>query len=87
MQHRFELLAGDPAYADVERRLAAQPPTRVPAIAIDGDCDGVNPGAAHHARMFEGRFERRVFRNAGHNLPQERTAEWVRAVLDVRVVA
>lgn len=86
-RHRFGLVAGDPAYADIERRLAAQPPIRVPSIAIDGDCDGVVPGTAHHARMFEGRFERRVFRDAGHNLPQERPAEWARAVLDVRAMA
>ena len=56
---------------------------RSSAIAIDGDSDGVNPGTAHHARKFEGPFERRVFTNAGHNLPQERPAEWAQAVLDL----
>ncbi|MBI5261940.1 MAG: alpha/beta hydrolase [Bradyrhizobium sp.] len=83
-RHRFGLVEGDPAYADIEERLAAQPPIRVPTVAIDGGSDGVNPGTAHHARMFEGRFERRVFRDAGHNLPQECPAEWAQAVLDVR---
>ena len=86
-RHRFGLVAGDPAHAEIERRLAAEPRIRVPTIAIDGDCDGINPGTAHHARMFEGRFERRVFHDAGHNLPQERPAEWVQAVLDVRALA
>ena len=60
---------------------------RVPTIAVDGDSDGVNPGTAHHAHKFEGFFERRVFTGAGHNLPQERPAEWARAVLDVRNAA
>ncbi|MBR0717475.1 alpha/beta fold hydrolase [Bradyrhizobium liaoningense] len=83
-RHRYALVEGDPAYAAIEQRLAAQPPIRVPVIAIDGDSDGVNPGTAHHARKFEAFFERRVFRDAGHNLPQERPVEWAQAVLDLR---
>lgn len=83
-RHRYALVAGDPAYADIEARLVAQPPIRVPTIAIDGDSDGVT---AHHARKFEGFFQRRVFTDAGHNLPQERPAEWARAVIDLREVA
>ncbi len=82
-RHRYALVAGDPAYAAIEQRLAAQPPISVPTIAIDGDSDGVNRGTAHHARKFEGFFERRVFRDAGHNLPQESPVEWARAVHDV----
>jgi pimeloyl-ACP methyl ester carboxylesterase len=83
-RHRYALVAGDPAYADIEAKLAAQPAICVPTIAIDGDSDGVNPGTAHHARKFEAFFERRVFAGAGHNLPQERPAEWAQAVVDVR---
>ena len=86
-RHRFALVEGDPAYAAIEARLAAQPPVRVPTIAIDGDSDGVIPDTAHHASKFEGFFERRVFAGAGHNLPQERPAEWARAVLDVQKAA
>jgi pimeloyl-ACP methyl ester carboxylesterase len=86
-RHRYALVAGDPAYAGIEAKLAAQPPIRVPTIAIDGDSDGVNPGTAHHARKFEGFFERRVFVGAGHNLPQERPSEWAQAVLEVRKAA
>ena len=86
-RHRYALVEGDPAYAAIEAKLAAQPPVRVPTIAIDGDSDGVNAGTAHHARKFEGFFERRVFAGAGHNLPQERPAEWAQAVLDVRKAA
>jgi pimeloyl-ACP methyl ester carboxylesterase len=86
-RHRYGLVEGDPAYAEIERQLAAQPKIRVPTIAIDGDSDGVNPGTAHHAGRFEGYFERRVFSDAGHNLPQERPAEWARAVCDVRKAA
>ena len=83
-RHRYGLIAGDPAYAQIEARLAAQPPIAVPAITIDGDADGVNPGTAHHANKFVGPYEHRIFAGAGHNLPQERPQEWARAVIDAR---
>ena len=60
-RHRYGLVAGDPAYAEIETALAAQPPIAVPAITIDGDADGVNPGTAHHAKKFVGPHEHRIF--------------------------
>jgi pimeloyl-ACP methyl ester carboxylesterase len=84
---RFGLVPGDPAYAHIETRLVAQPPINVPAITIDGDADGVNSGTAHHADKFTGPHEHRIFARAGHNLPQERPAEWAQAVLDARAMA
>src|SRR3954453_8058013 len=42
-RHRFGLAAGDPRYADLQRRLAPLPPIAVPAIILDGDADGVLP--------------------------------------------
>ncbi|MEQ1650442.1 MAG: alpha/beta hydrolase [Hyphomicrobiaceae bacterium] len=86
-RHRFALVPGDPQVAEIETRLAAQPRISVPTIAIDGDADGVNSGTAHHRRMFAEPFEHRVFRDAGHNLPQERPLDWVQAVLDARALA
>jgi pimeloyl-ACP methyl ester carboxylesterase len=86
-RHRFGLVPGDPAVAHIETRLIAQPPILVPAITIDGDADGVNPGTAHHASKFTGLHRHRVFKGAGHNPPQERPAEWVQAVLDARAMA
>jgi pimeloyl-ACP methyl ester carboxylesterase len=86
-RHRYGLVAGDPAYASIEAALAKQPSITVPAITIDGDSDGVNPGTAHHAKKFTGPHEHRVFAGAGHNLPQERPEEWARAVIDARTMA
>jgi pimeloyl-ACP methyl ester carboxylesterase len=86
-RHRYGLVPGDPAVAHVETRLTAQPPIAVPAISIDGDADGVNPGTAHHAARFAGPHEHRVFAQAGHNLPQERPADWAQAVLGARAMA
>jgi pimeloyl-ACP methyl ester carboxylesterase len=82
-RHRSGLVPGDPAVAHIETRLVAQPPIPVPTSTIDG----VNSGTAHHAAKFTGPHQHRVFKDAGHNPPQERPAEWVRAVLDARAMA
>ena len=85
-RHRFGLVAGDPAVAEIERKLAAQPKITVPAITIDGDSDGVvgGGGTVHHARRFAGPHEHRVFAGIGHNVPQEAPDDFARAILDVR---
>ncbi len=86
-RHRYGLAEGDPAYAEIEGALAAQPPITVAAITVDGDKDGVNPGTSHHAKKFVAAHEHRVFADTGHNLPQERPQEWARAVIDARAMA
>ncbi|HVW55101.1 MAG TPA: alpha/beta hydrolase [Rhizobiaceae bacterium] len=86
-RHRYGLVPGDPAYAVIETRLGAQPRIGVPAITIDGDADGVDPGTTHHAGKFAGPHEHRMFAGAGHNLPQERPRDWARAVLDAKAMA
>lgn len=86
-RHRYALAAGDPAVAEVERRLAAQPPITVPAIMLDGDADGVMPpeGTAGHARHFTSRHEHRIIApGIGHNLPQEAPDAFADAVLTVK---
>jgi len=84
-RHRFGLVPGDPAYADIERRLAAQPAITVPAITFDGEDDGVRPPAtaAQHAHRFTGPREHRWVPGAGHNLPQEKPALFADAVLEL----
>jgi pimeloyl-ACP methyl ester carboxylesterase len=86
-RHRYGLAPGDPQYEAIEAALAAQPRISVPAITIDGDADGVNVGTKHHAVKFAAAHEHRLFRGAGHNLPQERPADWARAVVDARAMA
>lgn len=72
-RHRFRLVAGDPACADIERRLARQPAIEVPAITIDGADDGVRPPApvGAHASKFRGPRSHRIAVKVGHNVPQE----------------
>ncbi|PPR64664.1 MAG: Haloalkane dehalogenase [Alphaproteobacteria bacterium MarineAlpha4_Bin2] len=86
-RHRYGLVPGDPAYAVIETRLSAQPAIIVPTVAIDGTGDGVAGSTQSHARHFTGPFEYREFNRAGHNLPQERPADWAQAVLDARAAA
>lgn len=82
-RHRYNLVAGDPAYADIERRLAPQPPIAVPTITFDGADDGVRPpsAASVHAHRFTGPREHHVVPGVGHNMPQEAPAVFAEAVL------
>jgi pimeloyl-ACP methyl ester carboxylesterase len=84
-RHRFGLVPGDPAYAAIERQLAAQPVITVPAITLDGADDGVRPAAPAeaHARHFSGRKSHWTVEGAGHNLPQERPGVFADAVLQL----
>ena len=84
-RHRYALAAGDPAYADIERRLAAQPAITVPTITFDGADDGVRPvaPASQHARFFTGARSHRVMPGVGHNMPQEVPQVFADAVMEL----
>ena len=83
-RHRFGLVAGDPAAADVERRLAAQPRIAVPTIDLRGADDGVDGGRTEpDSAHFTGRYECRVLPGVGHNIPQEAPDAFAGAVLDL----
>ena len=84
-RHRFGLADGDPQYADLQRRLAAQPVISVPTITLDGDGDGVSPATdgSRSAPKFSGRRVHRVVPRAGHNLPQEEPEAFAAAVLEL----
>ncbi|MEM6622898.1 MAG: alpha/beta hydrolase [Pseudomonadota bacterium] len=86
-RHRYGLVPGDPAVAEIEARLAAQPPITVPTVAIDGAVDRVGTRTAHHRPKFTGPYDYRLWHGAGHNLPQERPRMWAQAVLDARAMA
>ncbi len=84
-RHRHGMVAGDPAYAAFEARLAQQPDIGVAAITFDGADDGVMPvgGTANLGHHFTGPHEHRVVQGAGHNLPQEKPQVFVDAVRDL----
>ena len=81
-RHRFGGISGDPAYAEIEERLAAQPDITVPTIALQGADDGVDPPARldHNAIHFKGLYKRRIIPETGHNLPQEAPVEFAEAI-------
>lgn len=84
-RHRFGLVPGDSAVAEVERRIAAQPPITVPTISFDGTADGVRPWepAEANAHRFTGPRQHRVLPGIGHNLPQEAPRAFADAVLEL----
>lgn len=84
-RHRFGSAAGDPRYAELQRRLATMPPISVPSITLDGDKDGVLPASDGRASAakFTGRRIHRVVRGAGHNVPQEAPKAFAAAVMEL----
>jgi pimeloyl-ACP methyl ester carboxylesterase len=84
-RHRFGLVPGDPAYAAIEQRLAAQPAIAVPTVTFDGNDDGVRAPApaTHDAQRFSGARSHRIVPGVGHNMPQEAPRVFADAVLEL----
>ncbi|MCQ0090254.1 alpha/beta hydrolase [Roseovarius sp. M141] len=84
-RHRFGCIVGDPAYDEIEARLAEQPNITVPSIILQGRDDGVDPPAKTDScrSHFNGFYERRIIDDAGHNLPQETPPAFVQAIMDL----
>jgi pimeloyl-ACP methyl ester carboxylesterase len=84
-RHRLLYAPGDPAYADIERRLLEQPQIKVPTVTLDGLADGNFPptNGSSSAAHFTGKRVHHQVPGAGHNLPQEKPEAFVSAVLEV----
>jgi pimeloyl-ACP methyl ester carboxylesterase len=84
-RHRFGLVAGDPAYAGIEERLAQSPLISVPTITFDGADDGVRSpsSASAQAHRFSGAREHRIVPSVGHNMPQEVPSVFAQAILEL----
>jgi pimeloyl-ACP methyl ester carboxylesterase len=84
-RHRTGSAVGDPRYASVETRLAAQPKITVPTVALHGAADGVQPATMSegHGTQFTGPYQRRVLESVGHNPPQEAPKIFADAVLQL----
>lgn len=78
-RHRFGLVAGDPAHAAIEAALARRPAIQVPALDVHGGADGVNPPRPTVAPGFV----RRLLPGVGHNPPQEASAAFAAALLEL----
>ena len=84
-RHRLGNAAGDPLYADIEARLAAQPVISVPTIALHGAIDNVLPAhmSEGHEKYFGGAYQRHVLEGVGHNPPQEAPQAFAEAILQL----
>jgi pimeloyl-ACP methyl ester carboxylesterase len=82
---RLGLADGERKYDDLEKRLGALPVITVPAITIEGDCNGAaHPDSAAYRNKFSGKYEYRLIKGGiGHNLPQEAPQAFAQAVIDV----
>ena len=82
-RHRYGNAAGDPAYDELEARLAVQPVITVPTIVLHGEDDGVGSPASSipRDRLLSGLIERRQIPLAGHFLSRESPDEVVAAVV------
>jgi pimeloyl-ACP methyl ester carboxylesterase len=82
---RLGLADGEPAYEDLERRLAEAPVITVPAITLEGDANGApHPDPAAYAGKFTGKYSHRLIAGGvGHNLPQEAPQAFAEAVVEV----
>jgi pimeloyl-ACP methyl ester carboxylesterase len=81
---RLGLAEGEPAYDELERRLAEGPLITVPAITLEGDANGApHPDPSAYANKFSGRYSHRTIEGGiGHNLPQEAPEAFARAIVD-----
>ena len=83
--HRYGNAPGDPAYDEIEKRLAALPLINVPTVVLHGECDGVGPPStsANATRHFTGPYERTMIPVAGHFLSRENPGAVARAILSL----
>lgn len=81
---RLGVAQGEAKYEEIEKKLAAAPVIRVPAITMEGDANGApHPDPSAYAKKFEGRYDFRLITGGiGHNLPQEAPQAFAKAVID-----
>jgi len=82
---RLALAQGESKYDDLEKRLAESPVITVPTITMEGDANGApHPDPVSYAGKFSGKYEHRDINGGiGHNLPQEASEAFAKAVIDV----
>jgi pimeloyl-ACP methyl ester carboxylesterase len=81
---RLSLAEGERRYDGFEKRLAARPVIKVPAITLDAERDPFTTGdGSSYRNMFTGAYEHRTLTGIGHNLPQEAPTAFAQAVVDV----
>jgi pimeloyl-ACP methyl ester carboxylesterase len=80
---RQSLEAGESKYDSLEKRLAARPAIKVPTITIGSDFDGAFADGKAYRDKFTGKYDHRILKGIGHNVPQEDPKAFAQAIIDV----
>ncbi len=85
-RHRYGNAPGDPAYDELESRLAGNPVIAAPTVVLHGEDDGVGSPASSQPRdrFFISGCERLLIPRAGHFLARENPVDVVNAVLRLK---
>ncbi len=83
-RHRWANAEGDPAYDDLEKRLADPPKIHVPTTLIMGEADGATLPETSEGKesFFTKEYERRVLPGVGHFIQREAPEAVVEAILE-----
>ncbi|HUA08929.1 MAG TPA: alpha/beta hydrolase [Candidatus Acidoferrales bacterium] len=84
---RLSLAKGEHKYDAIQKKLAAKPDIGVPAITIASDFDGAGASGAAYRSKFTGKYEHRIFKGIGHNVPQEAPQPFAQAIIDADKMA
>lgn len=79
---RQSLESGETKYDSLEKRLSARPEINVPAITIGSDFDGAFADGKAYASKFKSKYEHRILKGIGHNVPQEDPKSFAQAIID-----
>jgi pimeloyl-ACP methyl ester carboxylesterase len=79
---RLGLAQGEAQYDTVEQKLQAAPPITVPTITIASDFDGAAMDGKAYRSKFTGKYDHRILKGIGHNVPQEDPQSFAKAVMD-----
>ncbi|WP_223180956.1 alpha/beta fold hydrolase [Streptomyces griseicoloratus] len=81
--HRWGEASGDPAYQDIEDRLAGPSPVRVPCLVLHGERDGDNLPETTEGKddLFTRHYERVLMPGVGHFPPREAPQATAQAIL------
>ncbi|TDW51816.1 pimeloyl-ACP methyl ester carboxylesterase [Flavobacterium sp. 270] len=80
---RLSLEKGETKYDALEKKLDARPSIAVPTITIASDFDGAFADGKAYANKFTGKYEHRILKDIGHNVPQEDPKAFAQAIIDV----
>jgi pimeloyl-ACP methyl ester carboxylesterase len=82
-RHRWGFVAGDPAYADDEKKLNPAPVLGVPSLVLHGAVDSCNApeSSAGRERFFKGPYLRQIIDGVGHFPQRESPQEVASSIL------